>query len=306
MLHLRLVSAAILIASMALLIYMDSQSSKELHGLWLIPAGLFFVAGTSLEFGRLAHSKWGLRYTDSLLGAMAVFLATSTPILYPLFMQKAYPADCPIGKLGLPLVAFLLCMSLFAVRMLRDFDHHRELSLLRWGLATLITAYVGFGASFWILIRTYQPNTWSLWALVGILATTKISDAGAYFVGKSIGSRKLCPTISPGKTVEGALGGLASGVFFAWFWFSFLLPSLFQAEAYPSHTLTTIFFGFLLTIVGMLGDLVESVAKRSVGSKDSGSTLPGLGGIWDVTDSILPTAVAGYLGIVADLIWMPA
>ncbi len=305
MLHLRLVSAAILIASMALLIYMDSQSSKELHGLWLIPAGLFFVAGTSLEFGRLAHSKWGLRYIDSLLGAMAVFLATSTPILYPLFMQKAYPADCPIGKLGLPLVAFLLCMSLFAVRMLRDFDHHRELSLLRWGLATLITAYVGFGASFWILIRTYQPNTWSLWALVGILATTKISDAGAYFVGKSIGSRKLCPTISPGKTVEGALGGLASGVFFAWFWFSFYFRVSFRrsvSNAYINHNL----LWFFAHHCWHARRPVESVAKRSVGSKDSGSTLPGLGGIWDVTDSILPTAVAGYLGIVADLIWMPA
>ncbi len=197
-------------------------------------------------------------------------------------------------------------MSYFSVWMLIEFPKDPESCLGRWALSSLIPAYVGFGASFWVFIRWSQPGTWSLLALVGVIAIAKFSDAGAYFVGRSIGRRKLWPAISPGKTWEGAIGGLMAAMLASFLWFSLLLPWLYGGPIFSLHSMGSLGFGLLLAVVGMLGDLVESVIKRVAGSKDSGSTLPGLGGIWDVTDSLLPTAVAGFLGIVAGLVWTPA
>jgi phosphatidate cytidylyltransferase len=126
----------------------------------------------------------------------------------------------------------------------------------------------------------------------------KSSDAGAYFVGKGFGKRKLCPHISPGKTVEGAIGGFATAMIVAIVFFQFIFPLFVQYHSVPPVWGPAL-LGLILGITGLIGDLVESMVKRAVGAKDSGSLLPGLGGIWDVTDSLLPTTIVGYLGMVA-------
>ena len=109
---------------------------------------------------------------------------------------------------------------------------------------------------------------------------TWASDTFAYFVGSAIGSHKLCPSISPNKTIEGFLGsvvGTTASVYGLGFFFG--LPQLEMAG-----------LGFAISLLATLGDLVESVAKRYTGIKDSGNIIPGHGGVWDRFDSVLFTA----------------
>jgi len=120
-------------------------------------------------------------------------------------------------------------------------------------------------------------------------------DAGAYFAGRAYGRRKLAPQISPGKTVEGALGGIAAGIaagVVAKGIFDFFRPELTASFSWAAALL----FGFVLSIVGIIGDLVESLLKRDAQAKDTGSLLPGMGGILDRIDSnLLAIPVMYYL-----------
>lgn len=112
-----------------------------------------------------------------------------------------------------------------------------------------------------------------------VLLVIMAGDSSAYFTGISLGRRKLYPAISPNKSVEGAIGGLAgslAGAFLARVWFFPELP-----------VSGVLFFGLLVGIVGQVGDLFESMLKRSFGVKDSGTIIPGHGGILDRLDSLL-------------------
>ena len=111
-------------------------------------------------------------------------------------------------------------------------------------------------------------------------------DAGAYFAGRQFGRRKLAPQISPGKSVEGAIGGVIVGTLFGPITKGFIelfWPGLTAGFGWD----LALAFGFLLSIVGIIGDLVESLLKRDAEVKDAGGLLPGMGGILDRLDSPL-------------------
>jgi len=122
--------------------------------------------------------------------------------------------------------------------------------------------------------------------LVFTLVAVVLCDSGAYFAGRAYGKRKLAPTISPGKTLEGALGGLLAGTLGALFTkllFDSIWPELSQGLSWQAAGL----FGLLVSMLGMVGDLVESLLKRDAQVKDAGSLLPGMGGILDRIDASL-------------------
>ena len=121
---------------------------------------------------------------------------------------------------------------------------------------------------------------------------TWIGDSGAFAIGKSWGKHKLLPRISPHKTVEGAIGGVGSAIL-AGFIAYFALGVLFKSGPFPTifHALL---LGLILGIVGILGDLSESLLKREAKVKDSGGNVPGHGGILDTFDSLLFTAPVMY------------
>jgi phosphatidate cytidylyltransferase len=122
-----------------------------------------------------------------------------------------------------------------------------------------------------------------------ILAVAWIADTGAYFAGRRWGRRKLAPAISPGKTWEGAAGGLIGAAAYA------MILSVFVAGAQASRMAIFLGAATLLVMVSIVGDLFESAAKRQAGVKDSGALLPGHGGVLDRIDSacaILPVAAA--------------
>jgi len=158
--------------------------------------------------------------------------------------------------------------------------------------------YIGLLLSHAILIR-FPPDTLADPGMMGfffiILAIggTFLADAGAYFAGRAFGRRKLAPHISPGKTVEGALGGIAGGtagiIAVKLFFDQWLLP-----EGTGMPLVHCLILGPILVCASIGGDLFESMLKRDAGVKDSGTLIPGHGGIMDRLDSILMSVPVAY------------
>jgi phosphatidate cytidylyltransferase len=126
------------------------------------------------------------------------------------------------------------------------------------------------------------------------LVLTWATDIGAFFVGRTVGGRKLIPAVSPGKTLSGAIGGVVVSVLVSWLYVAFVLRPTAQLAL---TTVGIIVFGVVISIAAQVGDLVESLLKREAGVKDSGSLLPGHGGVLDRLDSllfVLPTAQLLY------------
>lgn len=142
------------------------------------------------------------------------------------------------------------------------------------GFLLLATAYVGMGFFFLIQIRM-AGLSYILYALFVIWAT----DTGAYFFGRAFGKRKLWPEISPNKTMAGAIGGIIVACIVA---ISFQLVYPFELSLLAIVGMTIV-----VSIVGQIGDLVASAFKRHYEIKDSGTLLPGHGGILDRMDSLL-------------------
>ncbi len=113
---------------------------------------------------------------------------------------------------------------------------------------------------------------------------TWASDVGAYFVGRLVGRTKLMPSVSPAKTVEGSIGGIALSVAICWLYVRYLLAPTGQLGLTPIGILV---FGVLIAIAAQLGDLFESLLKREAKVKDSSNLLPGHGGFLDRVDSLL-------------------
>lgn len=126
------------------------------------------------------------------------------------------------------------------------------------------------------------------WQLLSLMAIAWVADTGAYFVGKRFGKHKLAKHISPGKTIEGAIGGLVLVIIY--------LSVLHQFNlAYYLPTYRHVFkFAFILTVVSIIGDLLESWFKRIAQVKDSGTILPGHGGVFDRIDSLIAVMAIAF------------
>lgn len=146
----------------------------------------------------------------------------------------------------------------------------------------LTTLYVGMG--FYFLIETRMAGLNFVCFVLFIIWAT---DSGAYFFGRALGKRKLWPIISPNKTIEGALGGVAMGLIVA-IGFQLIYP-------FEYSILYIMIVAVFISVFGQIGDLVQSAFKRHYGVKDSGNILPGHGGILDRMDSILFVMPIVYL-----------
>jgi phosphatidate cytidylyltransferase len=168
-----------------------------------------------------------------------------------------------------------------------------------------VSMYVGLPLALLVALRGLGSGNWGLAALLTTIAVTKSTDAGAYFTGKSIGRHKLIPRLSPGKTWEGAIGGIVTAMIVAFVCLRWLFPAISSGGSPPlpspsiamlSHPVWgAMCLGLLLAVSGMIGDLAESLVKRECGAKDSGNLLPGLGGVWDVTDSLIAAILPAFL-----------
>lgn len=228
---------------------------------WWAALSALIVAAGSYEWARLCQlGKAGAwLYAMALAAVLGVVFVLGRPVAL-----IAIVAACVFWVIAAPL---WLARGVAA--------QHRP-ALIAAGVVVLVPA----GYALAIL----EPRE-----VLAALVLVWIADTAAYFVGRKWGRRKLAPTISPGKTWEGAWGGVAAAVAYAIICGTFLLgPAGWLANA-----VTAAVTAALLAAISIVGDLFESAAKRQAGVKDSGALLPGHGGIMDRIDSataVLPVA----------------
>jgi phosphatidate cytidylyltransferase len=173
-----------------------------------------------------------------------------------------------------------LLMGVFGVRIVRGEIGE---SLQSVGSYVLGWTYVPVMLGFLTAVRL----RWGVAGLIAVVGVCKAGSSGAYFAGSLLGRRKLVPRVSPGKTVAGAVGAVVAAVAVSW-----------GLSVSPLGVMTpgaAVVFGLLAALTGIFGDLAESLLKRQADIKDSGSLLPGFGGMLDMLDDVLFTAPLGFV-----------
>jgi phosphatidate cytidylyltransferase len=301
----RLLLGALLIAGLTGLCWLDArQSWGAAPGLWLFPLALVLSLAASAELlWMMARREIFPNPMVIYAGSFAIVASNGIPLYWP-----AYPVNCPLGRLGWPLVVFgLALLAAFIVEMVRYRAPGR--SVIQLAGTVLTFSYVGLLLSFIIQLRAIQParasqaGTWGLIALVSLIACVKAGDIGAYTLGRLIGRHKMTPILSPGKTWEGAAGAVIGAALAGWLVFAIWVQRDLSLRLESTRSaLAWTAYGALLGIVGLTGDLAESLLKRDLGSKDSSPWMPGFGGILDLLDSILFAAPVAYVCWVAGLV----
>jgi phosphatidate cytidylyltransferase len=198
-----------------------------------------------------------------------------------------------VYNLNVPIVSLILIAAVALSLVLLVFLPRGEGLFNRWVWTIAGMLYIGWFLSFLIALRL-EPGTAAFpdagrnFVFLAILATFG-SDTMAYFIGRAMGRHKLAPQISPGKTWEGTIAGVCGAVIIS------LLFTIDTALQLPLAYWEAILLGVFISVFGQAGDLVESLLKRGFGVKDTGSLMPGHGGVLDRMDSILFAGVVVYL-----------
>lgn len=189
-------------------------------------------------------------------------------------------------------IPFLILLTSFLIFFLTFFKQ-QSLALGNLAVTVFGIGYLTIPLGCAVCINYFFPSQsledGRLW-LAYVLLVSKMTDVGAYFCGKIFGKTKLAPSISPKKTVEGAIGGAVASLITSVL-FTFFISHL---AVFKMTFIQSIWIGLLLSILAQLGDLAESLLKRDAGVKDSGY-LPGLGGMLDIVDSLVFTLPLMYL-----------
>lgn len=248
---------------------------------WPLIAVLVVLAGCALwEWLRLSltptwqpAAPWVAVFT-SVVMCWLVWTWMPSTVASPAASRLIHPWFMPVtvvawAVLALPQVLqghtadrrFPALMSLFGVLAI----------VSAWG--ALVLLFVEFGA----------------WCLVSLMALIWFADIAAYFTGRAFGRHKLAPAVSPGKTWEGAIGGVLAAA--VWTTATALVPGSFGAILAQQWSLPIVFaLASFLAAISIIGDLFESLLKRRAGVKDSSRLLPGHGGVYDRIDALLPVA----------------
>ena len=198
--------------------------------------------------------------------AVGALFTSAACVLFPQAQRGMYVKRLMPTFFGLLFVTFLL---------------HYFVRIMHFSNVPSEEGTLGFGLFF------------CLWVVI----VAKFSDIGALLVGKAIGRTKMAPSISPGKTVEGLLGGFAAsagiGALLPWL-VTVQFPGIVSYGDWAFSPTQGAIWGSLIALSAVIGDLIASVLKRLAGMKDSGGTIPGIGGLLDLTDSLILAAPTGY------------
>ena len=247
--------------------------------LWLAPAWATIVLASvmaALAAGEVAGLARGV-------GAQvpAVFLGSAAAAVCAAFAWRSFDVVTGQDLLGGVLLAAVVAAGVMA------------LAAGPPSAATITSAAVAFMAPIYIglplgAIASVRVSTGPS-AVFGLILIVAVSDSAQYYSGRAFGRRKLAPAVSPAKTVEGAIGGLVAATIAG------ALAGSSALHLVPFPPLIGAVVGVLVALFGILGDLFESLLKRSVGVKDSSALIPGHGGVLDRIDSYLFAAPCYYV-----------
>ena len=217
----------------------------------------------------------------------------SMPFIYNYFYrwheEKKMDLTLAIADMdgAVTLVAFAVTLAGAFIIFVTWLRHHNEIRYEQVFFALAVMVLVPQAMSCIVRIHGCSPEN-GLFLLIMGLCGAWIADTGAYFSGVALGKHKLCPEISPKKTIEGFVGGvLITGIVFA--------AAFCVREGFSAKTAAVAFVtGAVCAVVGTIGDLSASMVKRQIGFKDYGNIMPGHGGMMDRFDSVLFVAPAFY------------
>lgn len=264
---------------------------------WLLPVVIVVAIGGVNELLRLCGTR------DVFLPAWLLRPATAAVPIAAACGAQAFSAATatasPAATIGWAAAAFTAALlALFAVEVAGY--RSQGLAFDRLITGTFIVAYLGLPLAFMVSLRLLcvenlgpeqrGPGHLGIVPLLSLVAVVKAGDVAAYAIGSLVGRNHMAPVLSPGKTWEGAAASVAASLAVAWF-------VLERTGLGPASRPWGgwIVYGLAIGLAGMLGDLAESLLKREAGSKDSGTSLGGLGGVLDLVDSLLFAAPVAWL-----------
>jgi len=291
MLRFRLISSSVLIIALTLIVFFSRGWSNI-----FVPFAFSFVGVVALlEFYHLMEQRgyqplraWGICFSTAYVFVIYLVALNKLPRVEELALIPMY-------------------LAVFTAALVITFRGQLDTAL-----STLASSLAGFLYITWLLAFNIRIILWrgtdnldGRYFFVFFIVLLKSTDIAAYFVGSTLGRHKLAPRISPKKTIEGCVAGIIVSLLLG----ALLAPSLASVRtfygrlaqaAFGIDTVWTVAFfgaltGVLLSILGQLSDLAESVWKRSARVKDSASYIPGMGGVLDVLDSFLFAAPAMYV-----------
>ena len=265
------------------------------------------------EFFRLARTS-GL----TPLGGLGVTMAGLIPLAVHARYLQIFDPDRGLPSLSL---AALVVLVVCAAAIWRNGPQGKPLGGI--GATLFGVAYTGGMLSFAYAIRYHDyafgqvalPGFSQRVSLLGSVSAgglllvlpvllTWASDTGAYAVGRAIGRHKLIPSVSPGKTIEGAVGGLLGSALVAWLYVQFVLHPA-TGLTFRARFWGVVLFAVVVSVAAQIGDLAESLLKREANVKNSSDLIPGHGGVLDRLDSLLFVLPVSYVLFGAMLTWAP-
>ena len=281
-----------------------------LYGGWPLAALLAVLSALGAwEFYRIARAS-GLAPFDDLGKAISGLI----PLVVHARFLGLYDPNGRLGPLSL-IVLVLLALLALSIWMrgvagkpvgavaATVFGIAYTGGMLSFGYGIRNHDYASSPAALSLGGRSFTIAAGGLLLLLPVLVTWA-SDIGAYAVGRTMGKHKLIPSVSPGKTVEGAIGGLLASMLVAAVYTRYVL----HPSAHLTFRMTpagVLVFGALVSVAAQIGDLAESLLKREAGVKDSSQIIPGHGGILDRFDSLLFVLPVSYVLFGFMLMWAP-
>ncbi|MBS0628842.1 MAG: CDP-archaeol synthase [Verrucomicrobia bacterium] len=266
-------SVGILIALILLIIY----AANPIVSICIVALVAALAAIGVWEYARLSNSK-GVQPALHLM----IIVAVCEVVAFFIAHKWIHSPELPVFVVAIGVGLFFL----------NRFKRSEE-ALINVAVEFFGVAYIAIPLSYMLaILYPISPSTVDgRWWLCYLIFVTKITDIGAYFVGRSFGKHRLAPVLSPHKTVEGAIGGLVCTILLSLL--MVYLGRVFAGSAFFLQYFDALILGILIGVFGQVGDLAESLLKRDAAVKDS-SRMPGLGGVLDMIDSLIFTAPIVY------------
>lgn len=287
----RVIVASVVVAAFVGLAWADATGfGGTPPGAWLLPIAVVVAVGAGREAVRLGADR-GIALAGWLVPAASAAIAAAPAAATWTGMAHG----SPLAAVGAAAVATVITLAAAVVAEIVRYSPGAG-GLARISGSGFAATAIGLPLAFMVSLRLLgqpagtKPPLAALVPLVSLVAVVKAGDIAAYAVGSLVGRHRMAPTLSPGKTWEGAAASLAASLAVAWLVIERGGAGLSRGPigGWPV-------FGLLVGLAGMAGDLAESLVKRELGAKDSGRSLGGMGGFLDLVDALLLAAPVAWL-----------